>query len=396
MNNIFKYIILLFCVFPLLPNNIKGLPVVLLLIFSIFCLIKNKKVDWYRFIIYSSLYLIYLFSLLYTINIYYGVKVLETRLSLLIIPLAFSFLNISIEKRERESLLKNATSVFYVSTILYCFFIIIFLWLEGAFNAENPLMDFRYHIQHNIPFIGQHPIYASIFISLALIVSVNLLKDYKYSIKSWLIVLGNIFLLGILLILAQKGSVIGLLICLIYYWIYSLKKNKKSILLIIFTVGLVLVFIPTITKRFTELFSVSSYKVLNVDNSSSLRYTIYKNATNKILEKPIFGYGVGDAKDVLVSTYNNHEMIEEKYNSHNQYLSIWMSTGAVGLIIFLFFLYYNFKIARKEKSSLFFLILLYYSVILLTENILERQSGVILFAFLITFLGYINMKKINE
>ena len=90
-------IITLFGLFPILPNSIKGLPVVLLLILSIIRAISNKKDGCETaiknragfFFIMSGIYILYLISLIYTDDMATAGNKLETGLSLLVIPLAF-------------------------------------------------------------------------------------------------------------------------------------------------------------------------------------------------------------------------------------------------------------------------------------------------------------------
>ncbi|MEM6865525.1 MAG: hypothetical protein AAF575_10085, partial [Bacteroidota bacterium] len=69
----------------------KGLPVILLLLAAIIFPVKGKPI-WKRFFINSSLYLIFVLSLLYTSNFDYALQKLETGLSILVLPMVFHIL----------------------------------------------------------------------------------------------------------------------------------------------------------------------------------------------------------------------------------------------------------------------------------------------------------------
>ncbi|MEN8185833.1 MAG: O-antigen ligase family protein, partial [Bacteroidota bacterium] len=131
-------------------------------------------------------------------------------------------------------------------------------------------------------------------------------------------------------------------------------------------------------------------------NSSQIRIAIWKTSLENIKEAPIFGYGIGDVKSVLNESYKSNFplLLEKNYNSHNQYFGIWLSTGIIGLLLFFYFLSFNYKLAIDSKDYLFLAILIFFSLNFLTENILERQTGAMLFFFLINLFGFYNYKKL--
>ena len=81
------------------------------------------------------------------------------------------------------------------------------------------------------------------------------------------------------------------------------------------------------------------------------------------------------------------------------FLNILLGQGYLGLLLFMLVLFNLFKHSLKSKDVIFTAILLFYVIEFLTENILDRQNGVILFAFLInfkTFLSLNSQKLSNE
>ena len=148
--------------------------------------------------------------------------------------------------------------------------------------------------------------------------------------------------------------------------------------------------------RFKEIFKKNTYT--NVEsNSTSIRVGIYQCSVSILKDNWLFGLGIGDVQEELNNCYleTSDILYKDKYNSHNQYLSIWLGTGILGIILLLNLLYANFRIAWIYYDKLYLFILLLYSAQFFTENLLERQSGVILFFFIISFFGFSTLQNKN-
>ena len=81
------------------------------------------------------------------------------------------------------------------------------------------------------------------------------------------------------------------------------------------------------------------------------------------------------------------------YNSHNQYISLILNVGFLGLLIFFAFLLYN--ITRSLKSGVYITvaIIVFYCIVMFSENILERQDGVMYFSLFINLLYFLGNKN---
>jgi len=154
-----------------------------------------------------------------------------------------------------------------------------------------------------------------------------------------------------------------------------------------------IVFLPRYKNenKFYELLEIGKDK----NSSSGLRLQIYECSIQQIARSPLFGYGWGDIKTVLNDCFTENKslvLLKNNYNSHNQYLSILLSTGLLGFMAFMYYFFYIFRISNKRDSQLLFLLTLYFCLNMLTENILEREDGVIIIALLINiFLFSINV-----
>jgi len=395
--NLFYFGLLLFAFFPIIPNKLKGLPVIVLFLISIFLFLKKKeyKLNLKKVLTYASIYIFYIISLLYSSSLDKIDKTLTTRISLLIFPLLFGLANTTIKaisEKEKQFFLWT----YFTVSILYCGMIVYYFYQIGFITQKVSINLFYSHLTNRMWFINQHPIYASIFVSIGLLFGIKLLyseSSIKYKI---VIVIGLVTLFSMLLFLSRKGVLLATILATIPLVLYFQNYyNYKNLLLGIIIVSLMFFISPMTQKRFKEVFNLSSYTKVENTNSTSIRYGIYQCALKKIKEKPIFGHGIGDVKNELNECYSKASsvLLKGKYNSHNQYLSILLSNGIVGLIIFISFLFINFRKAILQNNQLFFSLLTFFSIIMLFENILERQSGVILFSLFINFFAFIDIKK---
>lgn len=78
-------------------------------------------------------------------------------------------------------------------------------------------------------------------------------------------------------------------------------------------------------------------------------------------------------------------MSDKKLNSHNQFISFYLDGGIIAFMTLVAFLSWQFMHAIKNKKYLYFSILILFTLEMFSENILSRQSGLILFIFLISF-----------
>ena len=320
-------------------------------------------------------------------------------MSLLIIPISFGLFSTIVTKIEARQF--NIFSIIFVaSTIAYCL-VVLFTIVHLEYFTGKVTINEVYNIATNTLFgIEQHPIYASILISIAIFLSVfKLIKTSNIYGKGMLII-GNTILLFTLFFFSRKAIILALAFAFIVFAIINFKKLKIKKILLISTLIFVaaLVSTPVLKKRFKEVFYTVTYSKISPDNSSSIRFGVYKCVLKTIQKHPIIGYGVGDVDVALQECYakTSKILVEGNYNSHNQYLGIALSNGVFGLLFLILFLFYNVKKAIQHRDKFFLAIVLFYIVTMFFENILERQSGVIIFAFYICFFNFIKIEKINS
>lgn len=387
-NKLIRIGILLFSLFPLLPNNIKGLAVILLLVFSL-PKFKVKYIQWKSFFINSSLYIGYLFSFL----IFYkeptnGISILETSLSILVLPFIFFVLipRFSISNKLKNKFLKT----FLFSTTFFVFFTTLYIFMDNeTYYYSNWYSNKARTLIEKTPLIGQHPIYASIFSALACLFSIHFFNNLK-NLKGIKVLYLLCLLINFtfLILLSSRGVLLALLFCVFLYYFQKIKrKNYKLVLFLILSISFI--FLLKFNRRMNELIRLETYTEVNENYSNSYRILIYKCSYNLVTKNFLFGYGLGNVQNELNICYaeNGKSDMKNIYNSHNQYFDILLKTGVIGMLLFALFLWSNISIALNYNDSLFLLILIFYLIIFLIENLLLRQSGVVLFYFLVIFFN---------
>lgn len=384
--------ILIFSFFPLLPNNLKGISVIALLLVTLFGSVE-KSINIKELLINSSLFIVYLFSLIYTDDYEFALIKLETGLSILVIPIIFNGFLAKLEFSVKFKVKFLKLYIFF--SFLFAVFTLIFIFIDSDSNYYlNWYADKFRKTANQLPFIGQHPIYASIFLSIPLFFFFELIRMKAISIK--VKQLFCVFLLVnfvLLFMMSSKGVIISLLLVFIVSAIIKVKSFKLAIVAIS-----VLTCFFIFSRRAKELFKIEVYNEINENYSTSIRFGIYRCAFKLIKSNPILGYGIGDSQRELNLCYANESniLLKNGFNSHNQYLDILLKTGVLGLVLFIYFLFFNIKKAIKSSNGLLLQILIFYCLIFLSENILLRQSGVIFFYFLIVFLSHPTVFKITD
>ncbi|MFN6083634.1 MAG: O-antigen ligase family protein, partial [Fluviicola sp.] len=109
-----------------------------------------------------------------------------------------------------------------------------------------------------------------------------------------------------------------------------------------------------------------------------------------------FGVGSADVQDAFKAKYANYSfgLSKDFWNrAHNQYLTVLISSGIIGFILFLLIWFAIIRTSFKSKHYLFALLTVIVLSSFLSEDTLESQTGVTIAAFLIG--AFINFSKIQ-
>jgi O-antigen ligase len=136
-------------------------------------------------------------------------------------------------------------------------------------------------------------------------------------------------------------------------------------------------------------------KMFNEDrvqgHSVTQRFEFWKTAWSIFQKNWIIGVGSGDANlefDQMYDDLNSNLAEKFRLRSHNQFLTIGVRLGSLGLLVFLISIVLPFLRTKSANSFLYvgFAIILYASM--LNEDTLDTQVGVTLYAMFNSFLLY--------
>jgi len=154
---------------------------------------------------------------------------------------------------------------------------------------------------------------------------------------------------------------------------------------------------PNLYVRIYKIFwEYNRYKVTRNASGHSVmqRLEFWKVSLAIIRENLVIGVGTGDLDLAFQEEYDKSGSLLEKefrWHSHNQFLAIFATFGIIGLTWFLFSLI--FPVIRLGKFHDYYYLSFFIIVMLsmLTEDTLETQAGVTVFAFFSSF--YLFAKK---
>ncbi|MGB2300555.1 MAG: O-antigen ligase family protein [Flavobacteriaceae bacterium] len=175
--------------------------------------------------------------------------------------------------------------------------------------------------------------------------------------KSFLLTLFGLTLFFIIST-GSRGAILAFILLFIIFTLFQLLYSKKNAKLQIFLLGFsILVFSvhsflhkngQTVVDR-VETLSPSN---INLDSSTNERLVWYNAAYQGILEKPLFGHGIGNWK--IVGNKYVTQFIEQYIvpkHVHNDFVEVFAELGVIGGLLFVgFFVLLFIKVFRNKNS----------------------------------------------
>jgi O-antigen ligase len=286
---------------------------------------------------------------------------------------------------------KNLLTLFGLS----CVAVIMYLFIDALLTIINFHLPFSAlfsiaFINHNFSRpIELHATYLSMFLSLSLVFFMQCFLEERRLKKRALFVIGMLILLAGLLQLASRSVLIATIFIFIVAFPLFLPKGTvrfrfiTSALIISLLALAGILTIGSFKKRYvTELRKDLTTTGIN-NEALEPRAKRWEFAMELIGHKPLTGYGSGTEKRILKDIY-----FENKYynsflnglNAHNEYLSIWLKTGALALGFFLASLLYALILAWKRKDVMFAAFMLCCCIVSFSENIFDVSKGIFFYA----------------
>lgn len=339
-------------------------------------------------------------TLLYTENLSVGFNIVFSRLSLLVFPLLFIFPgNIIAVKVRFLTKLFAAGAMIYV---LYCFLYAAFRSISFTngqilINTHPPEGYWMSYFFGSFLSLHQHPSYASVFIILSFLISIESIYDsVNHREKTFWIVSAILLLCSIYFFSSRAGFIIVFLTIPIYFFT-RLQTVRRKILLSIILIALIISGLFAVrTNERIDLIMDSVYDgSIKEKFARDGRILIWRSSFEIIKKNPVLGVGIGDVRPELAKVYEtvgDEDIIKSRYNAHNQFLETALEGGFICLGIFLTLVIYLFYMSVIRRNLMLLLFLIVMIVFFMFETVLYRLAGVSLFSVFSFLLLYYENK----
>ncbi len=327
--------------------------------------------------LFTALFIIILLSILTSEKFDYRFSFIERYLCLLGFPIAFSSFRLS--QRDVESLLFVFVGVCTVCAIysLISTLIVYDLSLTDFAIPEN-LSYFSWVLPETLNLKSN---YYSLFVGFCLIIISEKLFRKSQRHHKILFILLFCFLFMFLALLSSRTSFFAVVIVFVFYLLTMFFQNKfrvgKSLVIV---AGLVFLVVAALQVPFLHSKII---QVLEGGTKGDPRYILFQCGWRLFSENFLFGVGICDVKEIALrcyDTFNDGEAIENKYNFHNAFLQIAVSTGILGLVAFTALLANLFVQAIKAKRITHVGFIFLFTLGCITESLLTRNKGLIFFS----------------
>lgn len=345
-------------------------------------LLKTRKISF--FVLGYFIYAI--FTLLFSRNIGYGLRAIETQLSLFLFPVVV--VTSSSITREMQKWVKG---VFVIWFLVLSITLVIIGSIRYLDTRELSYLSYHWLTAP----IDLHAIYFANYMVLAglFLLFTDFSWPYPKTIKTFGIIV-------VILIVVMLSALSAIMFLLAFSFILLNKALAERIgflnaqlasalaALVISAMALTLPYTRTKILRTTDLKYEMNYPDSSW-NSVTLRLAKWQCGLDIIKLEPILGVGIGDEMDQVMESYERHNFLEGircRYNVHNQYLSSFISGGVIlfsllvgALVVPLFY-----AVKRPDFLAVSFLLLMLISF--LTENFINVQKGSVFFSFFYSLL----------
>lgn len=370
-----------------LPNILMGF---LLLSFP-FVITKN---DFKKLLIKPTIILVLFYVFLLTNSFFQGnINQDIGIINKMMIPIGLVLLYLPISNFNK---LKKA--IVFSSFIAIVFTLVKFVILINN-NAEVSLLFF----QDTVDALVIDRIYIGLLCVLSIIISYQSITKKYHANKVYYFTSIIISTLYILLIMSKTAIILLVALTILKQFYGPKRKVRLSITVVVLIVFSVLGYFKYQNSFLKDININNDVSEIKYDNSNmpmGYRTIIWKCAANISSESTskFFGIGFKETSNQLVDCYESgisdtqtkQNFISKKFNTHNQYIDFYISSGLISLILFLFILIY--LVLKHHKQ--FFPTALLITIILfgMVESYFHRQVGAYYIGFILVML-FINQKN---
>ncbi|BAV05570.1 O-antigen ligase [Filimonas lacunae] len=388
-NKISYFLLLLFLAY--LPFD-RFYAELMLISFGIHTLIQVRDLRWRQLPIgvLLQLQLVFLLGVLCLLYSHYrsdGINQLGKQMAILLFPILFAITTIDISQY-KEKLLKGFS--------LTCVFTILYLYIDAVKTivvTGLPLSSLfsKAFINHNFSQpIDLHATYLSMYACLSFTYLLQQLLHTRQRLHQLLYLAACCLLMAGMIQLASNAVLIAAFIIINSLLLLAWPTKQKTFVRLLTSLSVTAVILaamyatPGIRNRFflhfKQEFATKNYEPVIPEP----RAARWQSALTAIQQAPLLGYGTGSETAILKQQYYKDKLYIAYYdelNTHNQYLSLAIHFGCLGLLLFVCILSASFLTAIRRKELVFLGFLIIITITSFSENILSVNKGIFFFSF---------------
>lgn len=380
----------------------NSISIILLFLFGIYKSIKEKRKltlpkDLIFFLL-CGVYILSIFSLLWTDNFSNTTNGLTSFISYLILPISF-LLHANLQKNKLKVI-----EVFAFSLTIYALYCVLMGFLNYIKTADVSFL-FYHKLSNNL--YELNAIYLSVFVSFAF--GYFLSKKNKSKLHY-----ASLFILAVFMILLSSKIIVFITFLLTLFFLVKQFKfqsffNKKTLFLgLVFSLVIVLasknikerIKIEYDKTSISEALTKKDFGHVYLWTGTSLRAFQLRVFSEIISKKKTFflGLGLNNSQPTLEDKYKEYNLYEGffSYNFHNQYIQIFAELGILGLLFLVVLFVIPFYEAIKSNDFLLLYFITIIATVCLTESFLWRQRGMVFFITILLLLYIPKTQKIRS
>lgn len=375
------FLVLLFIFFIPLSQQISSKVLVVACLFSFF--VGNFREGLTLFFKNSWDILFYLLvliiGLLFSQDLNSGLRVLETNLCLLAVPLAFSRIQIAEEKQ-----LNMLFYAFAVGLSLACLICLTNAVL--TYTITHSVESFFFYNLTGI--LNFQPTYFAYYLIFTIAYALYQFYYHDSTVNPYVNATIILFLFLVLMLTGGQTAFVSMLLIFSFFILKFLTEEKsttKKVSAGLVTVMIAIMFFATLIDK--------GQRELELNDSWD-RLVLWEAAI-EATPNLFTGVGTGDYKIVLNDYYNAHHLerfAKESYNSHNQFIQLLFSNGLFGVLALVILIARPLYLSIRNQNTVGILFFFPFLIYGMTEVFFGRYQGVVFFAFLHQFL-MIKLKK---
>lgn len=392
-NTAFRASIVLLCfAAPLMKWGIQ-----FFILFVILTWVFSKKLplsaNWKPILIFSGIYIFHAIMLLWSTDLGRGGDDMVQKLSLILFPFILGTAKYIGQRAVRASLVAFVLGTMVSLLLAFTTSLVEFQIFQGS----HVFYAHRFH-----PWF--HPSYLAMFANFSMFILVmESLREGQSRATQFFIWLGVLGLAVSLIFPASKMGFVGFALVVLGGLFAAWIKKKRlvwqqgALLVAAIAFFVALKSDQLATQRISNAIAVTSDDTdapKSTLESNNFRLIAWGIAVEEIAANPL-GVGTGSESNHLGNAFHEAgypELAERDMNPHNTFLQIALAQGVIASLWFLFSLVYPLKRIWQNKLWLYGFFIACISVNFAVESMLEKQSGVIFFAFMNSLLFFHMLK----